>query len=68
MNVIMMRNELRQLYPNVFSIPGETEIKKYISRLFVKSKSNDDDVVDVDEVMEDESETVLLVCVNWEKL
>ena len=40
MNAAMMPNELRKLYPNVFSITGETEIKKYISQSFVKSKSN----------------------------
>ena len=68
MNAAMMRNELRKLYPNIFSIPGETEIKKYISQLFVKSKTNyDDNEVDLemDEVVEDESETIPRV--NWEK-
>ena len=68
MNAVMMRTELRKLYPDVFSIPGETEIKKYISQLFVKSKSNYDynEVdIEIDEAMDDESENV--PCVNWEK-
>ena len=68
MNAAMMRNELRKLYPNIFSIPGETEIKKYISQLFAKSKTNyDDNEVDLemDEVVEDESDNIPRV--NWEK-
>ena len=29
----MMRDQLKKLNPNMFSIPGDTEIKKYISSL-----------------------------------
>ena len=68
MNAAMMRSELKKLFPNVFSIPGETEIKKYISQLFSKSKSsNDDNGIDleIDELIEDESE--IAPRVNWEK-
>ena len=68
MNPAMMRNELKKLFPNVFSIPGETEIKKYISQLFSKSKSNNNDNevdIEIDELMEDESE--IAPRVNWEK-
>ena len=56
------------MHPNIFSIPGETKIKKYISQLFVKAKSyhdyNEVDI-DIDEAMDDESENVPRV--NWEK-
>ena len=68
MNAAMMRNELKKLFPNVFSIPGETEIKKYISQLFSKSKSNIDDNevdIEIDELVEDESE--IAPRVNWLK-
>ena len=40
MNAAMMREKLCQLHPDVFSIPGETTIKKEISALFQKSKSS----------------------------
>ena len=54
MNAAMMCSELRKLYPlNVFSIPGETENKKYISQLFVKSKSNHGDDTEVDLEMDE---------------
>ena len=39
-NAAMMREELQKLYPYVFPIPGETEIKRFISPLFSKSKSS----------------------------
>ena len=70
MNAAMMRTELRKLYPDVFSIPGETEIKKYISQLFMKSKSNiDDHDNQVDLVQNDdfENESEITPRVNWEK-
>ena len=38
MNAAMMREQLKQQFPNKFSIPGETEIKKYISQLVSQSK------------------------------
>ena len=68
MNAAMMRNKLKKLFPNVISIPGKTEIKKYISQLFSKSKSNNDDNevdIEIDELAEDESE--IAPRVNWEK-
>ena len=49
MNAAMMRDQLKQQFPNRFSIPGETEIKKFISKLVsqnkknTKKKANDDD-------------------------
>ena len=50
MNPAMMRCELKKRFPDVFSIPGETEIKKYINALFVQSKKNNGDgVIDDDE-------------------
>ena len=39
MNAAMMREKLRQLHPDVFSISGEKTAKKEISALFQKSKS-----------------------------
>ena len=33
-----MRVQLKKEYPNVFSLPGGTEIKKYISLLFSQTK------------------------------
>ena len=68
MNAAMMCNELKKLFPNVFSISGETEIKKFISQLFSKSKSNKDDNevdIEIDDLMEEESE--IAPRVNWEK-
>ena len=38
MNPAMMREQLKKDYPNVFSLPGETEIKKYTSLLFSQTK------------------------------
>ncbi len=38
MNAAMMREQLQKEFPNPFSLPGETEIKKYISLLFSQSK------------------------------
>ena len=38
MNPAMMREQLQKENPNVFSLPGETEIKKYISLLFSQTK------------------------------
>ena len=38
MNAAMMREQLQKEFPNTFSLPGETEIKKYISLLFSQSK------------------------------
>ena len=40
MNPGMMREQLKTEFPNVFSLPGETEIKKYISQLFSNSKKS----------------------------
>ena len=40
MNAGMMREQLKTEFPNVFSLPGETEIKKYISQLFSNSKKS----------------------------
>ena len=55
MNAAMMREALKQQFPDTFSIPGETEIKKYISQLFAKSKSyknrGEDDLVIGDEII-----------------
>ena len=59
MNSVMMRDQLKQPFPNRFSIPGETEIKKFISKLVsqnkksTKKKTNDDDVSIGREVPED---------------
>ena len=50
MNAAMMKTELRKRFPNVFSIPGETEIKKYISLLFAKSKNEPHSAIDNDDV------------------
>ena len=51
----MMQDQLKQKFPNMFSIPYETEIKKFISKLVsqnkknTKKKTNDDDVsMDID--------------------
>lgn len=64
MNAAMMRAQLQQENPNIFSIPGETEIKKHISKLFSQTKNgskdneheensdldnNDEEVVNIDE-------------------
>ena len=71
MNAAMMRTELRKLYPDVFSIPGETEIKKYISQLFMKSKSNiDDRDNEVDLILNEDidNESEITTRVNWEKI
>ena len=38
MNAAMMREQLKKLYPNRYSIPGETEIKKHINYLSNLSK------------------------------
>jgi len=38
MNPAMMREQLQKENPNLFSLPGETEIKKYISLLFTQTK------------------------------
>ena len=38
MNAAMMREQLQKEYPNIFSLPGETEIKKHISKLFSQTK------------------------------
>ena len=38
MNAAMMREELKKEYPNVYSLPGETEIKKFIGALSQSSK------------------------------
>ncbi len=43
----MMHEELKKQLPDIFSIPGEIEIKQYISPLFPKSKSNLNDT-DID--------------------
>ena len=48
----MMREELKKQFPDVFSIPGETEIKQYISLLFAKSKSSRNDA-DLDTELND---------------
>ena len=34
----MMCEQLEKEYPNTFSLPGETEIKKYVSLLFSQTK------------------------------
>ena len=36
----MMREQLKIEFPDTFSLPGETEIKKFISLLFAKSKNS----------------------------
>ena len=38
LNPAMMLEQLKKEYPNVFSLSGETEIKKYISLLFSQTK------------------------------
>ena len=38
MNAAMMREQLKIEFPDTFSLPGDTEIKKFISLLFAKSK------------------------------
>ena len=59
MNAAMMRDQLKQQFPNSFSIPGETEIKKFISKLVsqnkksTKKRTNDDDVCIGRDVPED---------------
>ena len=71
MNSAMMRTELCKLYPSVFSIPGETEIKTCISQLFMKSKShNDDHDNEVDLILNKdiENESEIIPRVNWEKI
>jgi len=40
MNAAMMREQLKIEFPDTFSLPGETEIKKFISLLFAKSKNS----------------------------
>ena len=42
----MMRQQLQQENPNIFSLPGETEIKKHISKLFSQQKAGKSKVVD----------------------
>ena len=67
-NAAMVHNKLKKLLSYVSSIPGKTEIEKYISKLFSKLKShNDDNEVDIkiDKLMEVESE--IATHVNWEK-
>ena len=57
----MMREQLQKEFPNTFSLPGETEIKKYISLLFSQSKgekrrnivTQQDDNCDATELGED---------------
>ena len=68
MNAAMMREELKKQFPDKFSIPGETEIKQYISLLFAKSKSSRNDA-DLDtelnvSIVDDDS----VERVNWVKL
>ncbi len=41
MNAAMMQEQPKQQFPNKFSIPGETEIKKYISQLVSQYKKGD---------------------------
>ena len=48
MNPGMMREQLKTEFPNVFSLPGETEIKKYISQLFSNSKKSSRGDIDND--------------------
>ncbi len=38
MNPAMMREQLRKQFPNIFSLPGETDIKKLISALAQSEK------------------------------
>ena len=57
MNAAMMRAELKKQFPNVFSLPGETEIKKYISLLFMKSKK-DTEGLDLDDDQENDAQTI----------
>ncbi len=38
MNAAMMWEQLKIQFPNTFSLPGKTEIKKFISMLISKSK------------------------------
>ena len=40
MNAAMMQDQLKQKFPNMFSIPYETEIKKFISKLVSQNKKN----------------------------
>jgi len=68
MNAAMMREELKKQFPDKFSIPGETEIKQYISLLFAKSKSGHNDAdLDTelnDSIIDDDN----VERVNWVKL
>ena len=41
-----MHQQLQQENPNIFSLPGETEIKKHISKLFSQQKAGKSKVVD----------------------
>ena len=63
----MMREELKKQFPDVFSIPGETEIKQYISLLFAKSKSTINDA-DFDTELNDSNINDDIEHVNWIKL
>ena len=67
MNAAMMREELKKQFPDVFSIPGETEIKQYISLLFAKSKSTINDA-DFDTELNDSNINDDIEHVNWIKL
>ena len=40
LNPAMMLEQLKKEYPNVFSLSGETEIKKYISLLFSQTRDS----------------------------
>ena len=77
MNAAMMWEKLQKLYPYVFSIPGETENKKYISLLFSKSKSRrkgyNDESMDIELNEEaislsDDNQSEITERINWEKL
>ena len=69
MNAAMMRAEVKKKFPSVFSIPGETEIKKYISQLFMKSKHNSDDMDSIDNNATNESDTIQIrQAFNWQKI
>ena len=40
MNAAMMRDQLKQQFPNSFPISGKTETRKFISKLVSQNKKN----------------------------
>ena len=49
MNPVMVREQLRKQFPNVFSLPGETDIKKIINALAQSEKKGTGSKVQNDE-------------------